>query len=655
MNATYRWLKLPSKMLLRTGKQLDFLLCEDVPATLVYTGTPSTIIDPFFGVFTKKGRIECYTYMMFNTPNLLHEPKNIGTFGTIVSLLERKERKFYKFPNPVSSKEEMDQLITSGKLRAVHIQYQITLNDDSPVASFDRIEWRIRSLLEPTNKMPYVLIRFAHNGHACMAPIQHGNFVLTTVMREDDHGFSCVGRRPGNPWYSYRLETGVVKLHEADVRRCINVMTNPGRLRWRTKKDFDLGFEVQLMYQNTAIRHVPLLTANVNPEEYEASLDEIIQLVEQQDPTSAAQVISRITVPVVQGANGELTSIPLYNRTFSETRPIKNLMNTCYINAAMQLVARMDGLEHVEEADSCIPSFLLEMFQFGDEIIEPRPEFVTCFGTKINRLLPREDLIRTIKDVSKKTGATTTQIQADPVEVIDYMAREQHEINEYFIKNVNPTIRFHRQDLCIGCGNLIIPDQVDQSFCTIKVSSSSLGLQEVFDREQQNLVDIELQEVLDREQQSMSNPTTEVLLTCTTCGTQQIARESVTTFISFGNYVLLHFIIAAENGQKHLFTFKDFDTFSLKDENGNTHVFQPVAMIAHRGTIQNGHYVTAVVREDGYVYVYDDEAPPDEKKYTSFPEALEEESNEFAGGYRVRDYLYSDSLTIENEVCYHVT
>jgi len=583
MNAAYCWLKLPSKMLLRTGKQLDFLLHRDVPATLITRRREQTPPKPGIQEIVVTGRMECHMYMLYNTPNILYDTANKGMFNGVIDTLESKNRLFYKL-----QQSPIDISISHGQI----LDY---FGPDDTM--YNSREQDIKQHLTKHSTLPYLLIRMPSNGHACMAPMHYGNFTLTTVIREDFEGFSCVGRRPGDPWYYYNALTGVVRLHEEDVRRCINTLTNPTVRPGRTnKKDFRKGWEITLYYQNNFIKTPPTLASGNGLGLEEVSVEELAELLERTGARTN-----------VLGVDGTPTLIPLVDRTFSDTCGITNLGNTCYVSAAMQLFARLDGLEHVEEIDSDIPSFLTEMFLMAGNVIAPSESFITSFARKID-INPNRD-----PDVLDPKYVSNVIEQVDVSEFVCNVADGAREINRYFMQNVDMATREYNQHTCVKCGQLMIDTQRVSSQHTftiaIKEKSPELDLQKLINDRQADLL---LPGYDER--------------TCGSCGTKQAVRGEKTEIVSLGKYALLQFAKTGSPTSKPVFGFQDPDMFFLTDSDGVRHVFESVAMVLHRGTSTGGHYVAAAKKNRNTIVVYDDERVSGE--YASFTDAQIEDTNE---------------------------
>lgn len=515
-------------------------------------------------------------YMLYNTPNILYDPANKGVFNGVIDTLERKDRLFYKLQQtPIVISISQGQIL------------DYFGPDDT---MYNSREQEIKQHLTNHSTLPYLMIRMPSNGHACIAPMHYGNFTLTTVIREDFSGFSCVGRRLGDPWYYYNALTGVVRLHEEDVRRCINTLTNPTVHPGRTnKKDFRRGWEITLYYQHDSIRTHPTLASGSGLVLEEVTVGELAELLER---TGAGTN--------VLGVDGTPTLIPRIDRTFSNTCGIWNLGNTCYVSAAMQLFARLDGLEHVEEIDSDIPSFLTEMFLMAGHVIAPSESFITSFTRKI--------------DSTKYVSSVLAQ--SDVSDFVFNVADGTREINRYFMQNVDMVTREYNQHRCVRCDYLMIDTQtvIPQHTFTIAIKEKSLGL--------------DLQKLIDDRQADLQLPGFNER-TCGLCGSKQAVRGDKTEIVSLGKYALLQFAKTGSPTSKPVFGFQDPDTFFLTDAKGARHFFESVAMVLHRGTSIGGHYVAAVKRNRDTIVVYDDERVSDE--YASFTDAQIEDTNELLG------------------------
>lgn len=536
-------------MLLRTGRQLELLFRDSDNNT----GCVATLVTQGAGL------AECMAYAAYNTPAFARA--NSDTFAEIISILDSKERRFYKLP---------------AGLPPTHMQSaEIIVNSKNPVYTDRETEIRAYIDKQPVDSR-YVFLRYQCNGHASYLPKSHGEYELTTVISETNSQYFLVGQYNRRDWYSYCKTTGVVPLHKHNVRHCINALANPKRIakRKNDSEQIERYYVVYVMYERP-VADFPLRGVAITPkllDKYHAGPSDVVAF---------RACDKRNTVCGRDGVRSTL--IPHVDRTFSTTRPIRNIGNTCWVNAAMQILARLDGLEDVEQHDNVLPSFLLEMFSQLGDVIPPRKEFITRFA------------------------GGTIGLSDDPCEFIDYLNNNYAAVTDFFEKNIQYTVHSGANVMCesAGCGGQVYKEE---HFPCIFVLIGAVHIPTT-----DTITTVDLNTVLDLYQKSERVQTEIRMLTCNRVKEHmQAVNVAPITIESFSRYILLKFQPASSGGRKKEYSFKDTDDFTMYDSDAKPHKFKIVAMIFHIGGAGGGHYITMAKNKHGKNEVYDDS-----RKYVS--------------------------------------
>jgi hypothetical protein len=505
-------------MLFRTGRQLDFLLGA--------TELPPVLLCPAGG----DGLAECMAYAAYNTPAFAEA--NYGYFEDVVTVLRARVSAFYVLP--------------AGNVLADATEWVSQVNENQSNPAYRDREIEIRAFINDLSGAPFIFVTFQPNGHASYVPISHDEFDLTTIIAGSKRRHSLVGRCTPTAWYSYQAGSGIAAIHHTDARRHINRMANPANQ--------DEGTKIYLMYQKRfSGDHMPPSRPvdDALLQMYTASEQQILSVAtyKHEDPQTDSRII---------------------------TRRIVNLHNTCYINASMQLLARMTGLKDVEQHDSVIPSFLLEMLTLPHEyIIRPDPLFITQYGNPT----ALADRLR----ISE---------QEDPAIFLAHIDSYENDVGKFFKENVMfETYREGTADCtCHSCGRKIREPEPTGSTLILSIDAKNAS----------NNLNVNLTKLLMNYQKAKKGlqvtETESVTLPKHMCN----INTSGTTIGRFSRYILIQF-------QKAIFGFDNDHTFVLKDSNGTGYKFKITAILMHRGTKAGGHYVTMAPNKNNMIVIYDDD------------------------------------------------
>jgi hypothetical protein len=530
-------------MLFRTGRQLQFLLGV--------TELPPVLLCPP----QNNGLAECMAYAAYNTPAFAEAQYNF--YKDVVAVLGARERQFHALPgHKVLGEPAKDAL-------------DIIENRNNPPYR-DR-EIQIRALLDYFSTAPFIFRKYQCNGHANYVPISHGEFELTTIIAESKHGHSLIGRCTSTTWYSYDAQSGIALVPEADVRRRINRLANPEKIGKKDdtdRKKIERLYYIYIMYHNKShqyrpINYVPI--ADNLLQMYEATQDQIIYIKNhaKTNPRRSSKCL---------------------------TRPIVNPANTCYINAPMQLIARMPGLEDIEQQDSIIPSFLLEMLMFPFETaINPADEFIMCYGAKEN----------TSMDESRK------YIQDDPAAFLTAIYSLYAEVGKFFDENAVFETYSGVEAVyeCEFCKD--IPDAREIGLITSRAETTKDLLLRVPVTFFEGNLNSNLSSVLKKFQKTQRDKEDIRSLQCSLYENHYRSVDvKGSTNGHFGRYVIIQIIQPFE--EKTMFGLSSQSEFTLQGASGTIHRYSISAVIMHRGTTTRGHYVTMAPNKDNKIVVYDD-------------------------------------------------
>ena len=537
-------------MLFRSGRQLELVLDDPV------SSVPRTLLS------SNAGALTCLAYALFNTPSAFEMTKGITDAQKIVSLLTRYSHE------PIAPKDNAMKDITDN----------IVITDKDSIAIFrdsngvERfrvpIEDVIKKIVVRANMVisekvvdkkmldasyftkPYIVIQ--HTGNCASFPLTLGDsHHFTAVFHNNGNNSVFFGRRIGGEWYSYNPVAGVVAVPDNKAQTCIDLVCTSQHKQY-----------YYIFYQQADRAVYP------QPQQ----LQEYMYSEEER-----SWVPRPLYDHTVIGANGVSTGIPL-KRYKSISRGIVNSDNRCHVISALQLIARLDGIEELPETDSDIPSFVRDLFLVTTKPVNLSAIFATNTGKK-----------------ATKKGNVNTAFQGDPMSSIGRVF-EYNDIRPFVDSEIAFTLEVHTNYTCPDpeCGYRPPVKERVQTSLSVSVITN-------------NNADAKLQDSIN-ESVHTSNSGNHVQYTCSACRRSGIAGTESTTFKELNRYMLLDVNVIERNLNKSYSFIDECDIFVIDNM-----WYETICIISHRGSNAglsdrggNGHYITMTKRPDNKIQIYDD-------------------------------------------------
>jgi hypothetical protein len=544
-------------MLFRSGRQLELVLDDPV------SSVPRTLLS------SNAGALTCLAYALFNTPSAFEMAKGITDAQKIVSLLTRYSREPIA-PKYNAMKDITDNIVTTDK-DSIAIFRDSNGDERFRVPIEDVIKKMVvRANMVISEKVvnenmldasyfaePYIVIQ--HTGNRASFPLTlGGSHHFTAVFRNNGNNSVFFGRRIGGEWYSYNPVAGVVAVPDNKAQTCIDLMCTSQHKQY-----------YYIIYQQADRAVYP------QPQQ----LSEYVYSEEKQNWLPASPV-----EPTVLGVDGISTGIPL-KRCKAISRGIVNPDNRCHINSALQLIARINGIEELPEIDSDIPSFVRDLFLATAEPVRLSDMFATNTGKKASRI-----------------GDVRTAMQDDPMTSISRIF-EYNDIKPFVDSEAAFTLEIATTYICSACGYK--PPATSRA-------QTSLIIGVVHDSN----VNVKLQHCIDQSLRRTNSGNT-VEYTCGNCGKKGMKCSELTLLKKLSQYMLLDINIVANS----IPFIEECDNFVINETR-----YETICMVSHRGPKEGaaikkgGHYIAMAKRPDNRVQIYDD-GNQDDGIYNTFFDA----------------------------------